>query len=78
MSAGAATYRSPSFARLIAAIVGFDGDFVFDRDEAGRHPAQAARRLQADALGWRPRIDLGTGIRQTYGWYRAARDKLAT
>jgi hypothetical protein len=24
------------------------------------------------AVGWRPRIDLGSGIRRTYEWYRAS------
>jgi GDP-L-fucose synthase len=59
-------------ARLIADIVGFTGRFVYD----GSKPDGAPRKLldisKLNALGWRPSIDLKTGIRQTYDWYRAA------
>jgi nucleoside-diphosphate-sugar epimerase len=32
------------------------------------HIAEGDAKLTA--LGWRPRVDLGAGIRQTYAWYR--------
>jgi GDP-L-fucose synthase len=60
-------------ARLIADIVGFTGDFIFDPAK----PDGTARKLldvsKLTALGWRPRIDLEAGIYQTYEWYRISR-----
>ena len=59
-------------ARLIAEIVGFTGRFVYD----GSKPDGAPRKLldisKLNALGWHPSLDLETGIRQTYDWYRTA------
>jgi GDP-L-fucose synthase len=60
-------------ARLIADIVGFTGDFIFDPAK----PDGTARKLldvsKLTALGWRPRITLEAGIRQTCEWYRTSR-----
>ena len=60
-------------ARVIAEVVGFTGHFVFD----GSKPDGAPRKLldvsKLTALGWRPRIKLEPGIRQTYDWYRTSR-----
>ena len=43
---------------------------VFDPTQAGRHAAQAPRRLAAcTPSGWRHRIELREGIRGTYDWF---------
>lgn len=60
-------------ARLIAEIVGFTGRFVFDASKPDGTPRKVLDVSRLTALGWRPRIDLEAGIRQTYDWYRAAR-----
>lgn len=60
-------------ARLIAEIVGFPGRFVFDASKPDGTPRKVLDVSRLTALGWRPRIDLEAGIRQTYDWYRAAR-----
>ncbi len=56
-------------ARLIARIVGFDGDFVFDRSKPDGAPRKLVDVSKLTALGWRPRIDLEPGIRDVYRWY---------
>jgi len=56
-------------ARLIARVVGFDGDFVFDRSKPDGMPRKLVDVTKLTALGWRPRIDLEPGIRQFYRWY---------
>jgi len=57
-------------ARLIADIVGFRGDFIFDPSKPDGTPRKLLDVSKLTALGWRPRIDLEAGICQTYEWYR--------
>ncbi len=56
-------------ARLVAEIVGFDGEIAFDRTK----PDGTARKLMsADrlrAMGWAPKIGLADGIARTYRWF---------
>jgi GDP-L-fucose synthase len=60
-------------ARLIANIVGFSGRFVFDPSKPDGTPRKLLDTSKLTALGWRPRITLEAGIRQTYDWYRTSR-----
>jgi GDP-L-fucose synthase len=60
-------------ARLIANVVGFTGRFVFDPSKPDGTPRKLLDVSKLTALGWRPKIDLAVGIRQTYGWYQSAR-----
>jgi GDP-L-fucose synthase len=60
-------------ARLIADVVGFTGQFVFDHSKPDGTPRKLLDVSKLTALGWRPRIDLETGIRQTLEWYRTSR-----
>ena len=58
---------------LIARIIGFDGRFVFDRSKPDGTPRKLLDVSKLSSLGWRYRIDLETGIRQTYRWYLKAK-----
>ena len=62
-----------ALARMIARILGFKGGLVFDHSK----PDGTRRKLldvgKLSGLGWRHRIDLESGIRQTYDWYRQAK-----
>jgi GDP-L-fucose synthase len=60
-------------ARLIADIVGFTGDFIFDPSKPDGSPRKLLDVSKLTALGWRPRIDLEVGICQTCEWYRISR-----
>jgi GDP-L-fucose synthase len=56
-------------AELISAIVGFSGRITYD----GAKPDGTPRKLldvgRLRRLGWRSKIDLEEGVRQTYQWY---------
>jgi GDP-L-fucose synthase len=65
-------------ARLIADIVGFRGRFVYDGSKPDGTPRKLLDVSKLTALGWRPRIDLEAGIRQTYDWYRSSAEVCAT
>jgi GDP-L-fucose synthase len=60
-------------ARLIADIVGFEGRFVFDPSKPDGTPRKLLDISKLTALGWRPRITLEAGIRQTHQWYQTSR-----
>jgi GDP-L-fucose synthase len=57
-------------ADLIARVVGYRGGFAFDtsRPDGTLEKRLDVRRI--NALGWKAAIDLETGLRQTYDWYR--------
>ena len=57
-------------ARKIARIIGFEGNFVFDPSKPDGTPRKLLDVAKLNALGWRYRTDLESGIRQTYDWYR--------
>jgi GDP-L-fucose synthase len=56
-------------AKLIGRIVGFKGEFVFDRTKPDGTPRKLLDVTKLSTLGWRPRIDLEAGIREVYRWY---------
>jgi GDP-L-fucose synthase len=59
-------------AKLIADILGFTGRFLFDPSKPDGTPRKLLDVSKLTALGWRPRIPLEAGIRQTYEWYLAS------
>jgi len=58
-------------AHVIANVVGFKGQFDFDLSKPDGTPRKLLDVSKLTARGWRPSIDLETGIRQTYDWYRS-------
>ncbi|HSH44188.1 MAG TPA: GDP-L-fucose synthase [Arenicellales bacterium] len=56
-------------ARMIAGVVGFEGEFVFDTDMPDGTPRKLLDSSRIRALGWSPGIDLAAGLRDTYRWY---------
>ena len=56
-------------ARLIAAVTGFKGEIVFDDSKPDGTPRKLLDTTRLRALGWKPRIDLEAGVRETYAWY---------
>jgi GDP-L-fucose synthase len=57
-------------ARLIAAIVGFHGQIVFDSSQPDGTPRKLMDSSLLQSLGWSPRIDLESGLRETCRWFQ--------
>ncbi|HMP79488.1 MAG TPA: NAD-dependent epimerase/dehydratase family protein, partial [Pirellulaceae bacterium] len=53
-------------ARLISDIVGYRGEIVFDASKPDGTPVKRTNIDMLQSTGWRPRIDLRTGLAQTY------------
>jgi GDP-L-fucose synthase len=60
-------------ARTIAKVVGYEGRFVYDPSKPDGTPRKLLDVGRLAALGWRARIALEDGLRQTYDWYKAHR-----
>ncbi|MSP89936.1 MAG: GDP-L-fucose synthase [Alphaproteobacteria bacterium] len=56
-------------AEMIAAAVGYTGGFQFDTTKPDGTPRKLLDVSRLAALGWRARITLADGLRQTYRWY---------
>lgn len=59
--------------RLIAEIVGFRGDIVFDYSRPDGTPRKLLDTSKLTNLGWAPRISLADGLTQTVAWYEVHR-----
>ena len=56
-------------AKLIAEVIGFDGNVVYDRSKPDGTPRKLLDVSRLHALGWTHRIGLREGIELTYKWY---------
>jgi GDP-L-fucose synthase len=56
-------------ARIIAGVVGFRGEFVHDLSKPDGPPRKLMDSARLTRLGWRPRIGLEDGVRETYAWF---------
>ncbi|PKN64842.1 MAG: GDP-fucose synthetase [Deltaproteobacteria bacterium HGW-Deltaproteobacteria-15] len=55
-------------AELVRAIVGYEGQVVFNREKPDGAPRKLLDVSRLTALGWQPGISLEEGIRDTYRW----------
>lgn len=53
----------------IAGIVGYTGPIDYDPTKPDGPPQKLLDVSRLAGLGWRARIDLATGLRETYAWY---------
>jgi GDP-L-fucose synthase len=65
-----------ALATLVAKIVGYRGDTRFNMSKPDGTPRKLLDSSRLDALGWKPRVSLESGIEQTYRWYLQHRDRL--
>jgi GDP-L-fucose synthase len=56
-------------AELVAEVVGYQGEIVFDRSKPDGTPRKLLDVSRLHGLGWRASIPLREGLRQTYEWY---------
>ena len=60
-------------AQKMAEVVGFVGDIRFDRSKPDGTPRKLCDVTKIHGLGWKHRIDLDAGLKDTYDWYLANR-----
>ena len=58
-------------AQKIGQVVGFSGELRFDASKPDGTPRKLCDVGKINGLGWRHRIDLDEGLRDTYAWYLA-------
>ena len=63
-----------NLAYLIGEVLGFQGDLVFDTEKPDGTPQKLLDVTRINNLGWKARIGLREGIRETYKWYLEMRD----
>lgn len=56
-------------AELIREVAGYTGQLVFDTSKPDGTPRKLLDVSRLEALGWKARIPLEEGVRQTYAWY---------
>ncbi len=61
-------------AELIASIVGFKGDIVWDRDKPDGTPQKLLDVSRINKMGWKAKTGLKQGIIQTYQWYKESQE----
>ena len=60
------------FAKLMASIVGFEGEISFDNSKPDGTPRKLLDVNKIHALGWTHKIELREGLTQTYKWFNHA------
>ena len=60
-------------ADLVAGVVGYGGDFVYDSSKPDGTPRKLMDVGRLAGLGWRAATDLRSGLEATYAWYLAQR-----
>jgi GDP-L-fucose synthase len=56
-------------ATLVASVVGYEGKLVYDTSKPDGTPRKLVDTSKINRMGWRPRIGLEEGVRQTYQWF---------
>jgi GDP-L-fucose synthase len=64
-------------ARLIASVVGWDGELQFDPDMPDGTPRKLMDVSKLHSMGWKHQIELEEGIASTYRWFLAHQDQVA-
>ncbi len=64
-------------ARVIGDVVGYTGRLAFDASKPDGTPRKLLDVTRLFALGWRPRVELRSGIQDLYEWYLARGTKVA-
>lgn len=63
-------------AQTIADVIGFPGDIEWDTTKPNGTPRKVLNVDKIKALGWEPKIDLQTGLRNTYSWFKDNYDRI--
>lgn len=63
---------------LVADVVGFRGQIVFDSGKPDGTPRKPLEGSRLKGLGWSPKIPLREGLQTTYDWYLQNLNELRT
>lgn len=63
-------------ARVMARVIGFTGELVFDSGEPTGTPRKILESSKIRSLGWRPKIEFTEGLAKTYDSFLAERVRL--
>ena len=58
-------------AGLVGQVVGYDGPVEWDSTRPDGTPRKLLDSSKVRGTGWKPRIRLSSGVKQTYEWYLA-------
>ena len=58
-----------NLAELVMSVIGYEGALVFDETKPDGTPRKLLDTTRLSGLGWRPKIHLRDGIRETYEWF---------
>jgi len=64
-------------AMKIRDIVGYTGEIIWDTTMPNGTPRRKLDNSKLTALGWKPTVDLDTGLRRTYSWYKQNIERFA-
>jgi GDP-L-fucose synthase len=59
---------------IVKNVVGFQGEVVWDDSKPDGTPRKLLDVTKLNNLGFKPHLDLKTGIRNTYDWFRQGLD----
>jgi GDP-L-fucose synthase len=54
---------------LIAEVTGFQGKVAFDKEKPDGTMRKLMDSSRLNAMGWKPRVELAEGVRETYRWF---------
>ena len=57
-------------AKKIKKIIGFEGELVFDSSMPDGNPRKLLDSTEINKMGWSPKVDIDTGLKATYKWYK--------
>ncbi|ABI67948.1 GDP-L-fucose synthase family protein [Syntrophomonas wolfei] len=62
-------YSISELAAMVAAIVGYQGEIIWDSSKPDGTPRKLLDASRINALGWHSRVSLWEGLKVTYDWY---------
>lgn len=69
-------YSVAELAQLVARIVGYSGMIGWDKTRPDGAPQKLLDNSRLLKMGWRPRVALESGIRQTYEWFLSCQQRV--
>jgi len=58
-------------AEMVKALIGFNGDLVYDRSKPDGAPVKCLDHSQLSDLGWKPKVGIREGLSRTFSYYQA-------